>query len=138
MRAEVRAFLAANLADNPSRLGARSWAGYNEAFSAKVGQAGFLCLACPREYSGHGRAAFERQVMVEAMLAAGAPISALRVADRQTGPLILNSGMEDRKRRIVSAITCGEAFFARACQSRTPAPISLRPAPRPTKWSAGG
>ena len=42
MGAEVRAFLAANLADNPSRLGARSWAGYNEAFSAKVGQAGIL------------------------------------------------------------------------------------------------
>ena len=86
MRAEVRAFLAENLADYPSRLRARSWAGYDEAFSAKVGHAGFLGLACPREYGGHGRTAFERYVMLEAMLAAGAPVSAHWIADRQSGP----------------------------------------------------
>ena len=42
MRAEVRAFLAKNLADYSSRLGVRFWADYYKAFSAKVGQAGFL------------------------------------------------------------------------------------------------
>ena len=86
MRAGVRAFLAENLADYPSRLRARSWAGYDEAFSAKVGQAGFLGLACPREYGGHRHTAFERCVMLEEMLAAGAPVSAHWIADRQSGP----------------------------------------------------
>ena len=74
----------------------------------------------------------------QAMLAAGAPVSAHWFVDRQTGPLILNSGTEDMMRRIVPATTPGEAFFASACRSRTPAPISPRSAPRPTKWSAAG
>ena len=86
MRAEVRALFAQALADYPSRLGARSWAGYDEAFSAKVSQAGFLGLSCPREFGGHGCTAFERYVMLEAMLAAGAPVSAHWIADRQSGP----------------------------------------------------
>ena len=126
------------LADYPSRLGARSWAGYDEAFSAKVGQAGILRPACPREYGGHGRTAFERYVILEVMLAAGAPVSAHWFVDQQTGPLILISGTAEMKRRIVSAITRGEAIFTSACRRRTLAPISPQPAPRPPKWSSAG
>ena len=76
MRAEVRAFLAGNLADNPSHLRARFWIGYDDAFSAKVGQVRFLGVACPREIGGHRHATFERYVMLEEMLASGAPVSA--------------------------------------------------------------
>ncbi len=111
MRAQVRNFLNENLADYPSALRARSWAGYDAEFSAKVGQAGFLGLTYPEEYGGHGRTAFERYVMLEEMLAAGAPVSAHWIADRQSGPLILKFGTEEMKRRVVPAIARGEAFF---------------------------
>ena len=111
MRQEVRDFLDQNLADYPAARRARSWAGYDEDFSAKVGQAGFLGLTYPKEYGGHGRTAFERYVMLEEMLAAGAPVSAHWIADRQSGPLILEFGTEEMKQRIVPAIAKGEAFF---------------------------
>ncbi|MFP6709116.1 MAG: acyl-CoA dehydrogenase family protein [Alphaproteobacteria bacterium] len=111
MRQEVRDFLDQNLADYPAARRARSWAGYDEEFSAKVGQAGLLGLTYPEEYGGHGRTAFERYVMLEEMLAAGAPVSAHWIADRQSGPLILEFGTEEMKQRIVPAIARGEAFF---------------------------
>ena len=111
IRAEVRDFLDKNLSDYPSVMRARSWAGYDAEFSAKVGQAGFLGMTYPKEYGGHGRTAFERYVMLEEMLAAGAPVSAHWIADRQSGPLILEFGTEDLKQRIVPAIAKGVAFF---------------------------
>ena len=111
MRQEVRDFLDQNLADYPAARRARSWAGYDEDFSAMVGQAGFLGLTYPKEYGGHGRTAFERYVMLEEVLAAGAPVSAHWIADRQSGPLILEFGTEEMKQRIVPAIAKGEAFF---------------------------
>ena len=77
MRQEVREFLDQNLADYPAARRARSWAGYDEEFSAKVGQAGFLGLTYPEAYGGHGRTAFERYVMLEEMLAAGAPVTVI-------------------------------------------------------------
>ncbi len=111
MRSRVRAFLDENLADYPSAMRARSWAGYDAEFSSKMGQAGLIGLTYPEEYGGHGRTAFERYAMLEEMLAAGAPVSAHWIADRQSGPLILKFGTEEMKRRIVPAITKGEAFF---------------------------
>ena len=111
MRAEVRDFLAENLGDYPAAKRARSWAGYDAEFSAKVGAAGFVGLTYPKEYGGHGRTAFERYVMLEEMLAAGAPVSAHWIADRQSGPLILKFGTEEMKQRVVPAIAKGEAFF---------------------------
>ena len=111
VRDEVRTFLAENLADYPPAQRARSWVGHDAEFSRKVGQAGFIGMTYPKEYGGHGRTAFERYVMLEEMLAAGAPVGGHWIADRQSGPTILKFGTEETKRRIIPQIVGGEALF---------------------------
>ena len=111
VRAEVRAFLAKNLADYPAAMRSRSWLGIDMDFSRKMGQAGFLGMTFPKEYGGHGKTAFERYVMLEEVLAAGAPVGGHWMTDRQSGPLILKFGTEEMKQRIIPAIAKGEIFF---------------------------
>ena len=111
VRADVRAFLEQNLADYPAAMRARSWLGFDLEFSAKMGQAGFLGMTFPKEYGGHGKSAFERYVMLEEVLAAGAPVAAHWMTDRQSGPLILKFGTEEMKQRIIPRIVKGEIFF---------------------------
>jgi len=50
-------------------------------------------------------------VMLEEMLAAGAPVAAHWIADRQSGPLLLNFGTEQQRQRFLPAITRGESYF---------------------------
>lgn len=111
LRAEVRDFLATNLAGRTAGARARSWAGFDPDFSRRAGEAGYIGMTFPPEYGGHGRSAFERYVMLEEMLAAGAPVSAHWIADRQSGPLILAFGGEEMRRRVLPRIVRGECFI---------------------------
>ena len=49
LRAPVRAFLREALADMPPERRARSWMGFDAAFSRSLGQRGWLGLTLPRE-----------------------------------------------------------------------------------------
>jgi alkylation response protein AidB-like acyl-CoA dehydrogenase len=51
-------------------------------------------------------------VMLEEMLAAGAPVSAHWIADRQSGPLLLRFGTEAQRQRFLPLIARGELAFA--------------------------
>lgn len=110
LRAEVRAFLATELAGVPPIVRARSWNGFDAAFTRKVGQRGWIGMAWPEQYGGRARGNSERYVILEEMLAAGAPVGAHWIADRQTGPLLLKYGTEEQKRSILPRIAAGELF----------------------------
>jgi alkylation response protein AidB-like acyl-CoA dehydrogenase len=110
-RHEVREFIDANMDQSTARQRARSWAGFDPAFSKKMGDAGYLGMTFPKKYGGHERSAFERYVMLEEMLAAGAPVAAHWTADRQSGPSILKFGTEEMKQKIIPGIASGECFF---------------------------
>jgi acyl-CoA dehydrogenase len=71
----------------------------DRAFSRKVGARGWLGMTWPKRYGGHERTAFERYVVLEEMLVAGAPVGAHWIGDRQTGPLILRYGTEAQRER---------------------------------------
>src|SRR3546814_19708432 len=60
-RAQAKAAAAPLSADGR----ARSWQGFDAAFSRKLGEAGFLGLTLPRDYGGGGRGPFARFVVVE-------------------------------------------------------------------------
>ncbi|MGY1834430.1 acyl-CoA dehydrogenase family protein [Blastococcus sp. SYSU DS0510] len=111
LRAEVRDFLAAELPeDHRPALG---FAGrYDPDFSRKLAARGWVGMAIPPEYGGHGRSAVERFVVAEELLAAGAPIGAHFVADRQTGPALLHFGTEEQRRRFLPGIAAGEIYFS--------------------------
>lgn len=112
LREEVRAFLRENLAGYPAALRAQSWSGTDPEFSRKMGKAGYIGMTFPKKYGGHERTALERYVMLEEMLAAGAPVAYHWVADRQSGPLLLRYGTEEQRQRILPQICRGEAGFA--------------------------
>ncbi|CAO3363397.1 acyl-CoA dehydrogenase family protein [Azospirillum palustre] len=111
LRAEVRAFLAEELATRRPQDRSRSWSGFDSEFSRKVGQRGWIGMTWPKRYGGHERSALERYVVLEEMLAAGAPVAAHWFADRQSGPLLLKVGTEEQRRSILPRIAAGECFF---------------------------
>ena len=111
LRAPVRAFLAEALAGMPPERRARSWMGFDAPFSRQLAERGWIGLTLPERYGGGGRSAFARFVLVEELLAAGAPVSAHWIADRQSAPLILRFGSEAQRAFYLPRICRAEAFF---------------------------
>lgn len=111
LRPAIRAFLARHVPRIPPEIRARSWMGFDAGFSRALAAQGWLGLTLPPEYGGAGRGHFARYVLVEELLAAGAPVSAHWIADRQSGPLILRFGTEAQRRFHLPRICRGESFF---------------------------
>ena len=111
LRPAVREFLAQELAGRAPDVLARSWSAFDRGFSQRMAARGWVGLTLPVEYGGAGKSAFDRFVLVEEMLAAGAPVFAHWVADRQSGPLILKYGSEAQRRFYLPRICRAEAAF---------------------------
>ncbi|MNX41349.1 Acyl-CoA dehydrogenase [compost metagenome] len=110
LRAPVRAFLQSALHGVAPAVRARSWMGFDADFSRALGRQGWIGLTLPKAYGGAGRSSFARFVLLEELLAAGAPVSAHWIADRQTAPLILRYGSEAQRAFFVPRIARGELF----------------------------
>lgn len=110
-RAEVKAFLKSSFEPMPADIRARSWMGFNAAFSKKLAARGWVGVTLPAQYGGASLDAFSRFVLVEELLAAGAPVSAHWIADRQSGPQILKFGTEAQRQFYLPKICAAEAFF---------------------------
>ncbi|MET3515153.1 acyl-CoA dehydrogenase [Pseudacidovorax sp. 1753] len=111
LRAEVRDFLAQTLGDLPPHERARNWSGYSPEFSRALGQRGWIGMTWPRRYGGGERSMLERYVVLEELLAAGAPVSAHWVADRQSGPLLMRYSPEVLAPELLPRIVQGECHF---------------------------
>jgi acyl-CoA dehydrogenase len=113
LRTELRAFLEHEIATGGFEPRCDTWLSQHDpSFSKKLGVAGFLGLAWPKEYGGHGRTQLDRFVVVEELLAYGAPIAAHWVSDRQSGPALLKHGSEEVKRELLPGMVAGEIFFS--------------------------
>ena len=110
LRGDVRAFLAREIADRPAVRRADSWSGYDPAFSRAIGRQGWLGMTWPKQYGGHERTAAERYVVMEEMLAAGAPVGSHWIAERQSGPLLLKFGTEAQRTALLPGIAAGETY----------------------------
>ncbi len=111
LRAEVRAFVAETLADFPASKRVRNWSGRDPAFSRKLGARGWIGMTWPRRYGGHERTSLERYVVLEELLACGAPVGAHWVAERQSALLLMRLSPEVLAPRIVPSIARGETCF---------------------------
>jgi alkylation response protein AidB-like acyl-CoA dehydrogenase len=109
LRQEVRDFLKTTLADRKPVERAESWTGLDPEFSRAMGKKGWIGMTWPKEHGGHERSALERYVVLEEMLAAGAPVGLHWIADRQSGPLILRVGSDEQK-KILPEIAAGETY----------------------------
>jgi alkylation response protein AidB-like acyl-CoA dehydrogenase len=111
LREEVRRFLAERLDRWPAERRAASWLGFDADFSRELAAKGWVGLTLPVQYGGGGRSAFDRFVLLEELLSAGAPVSAHWIADRQHGPMLVKYGSEAQKRFYLPRICKCEAFF---------------------------
>lgn len=112
LRAQVRDFLAGQLAAGAFRPSIDSWlCGWDEGFTSALAERGWLGMTVPRQYGGHGRSFHERFVVTEELLAAGAPVAAHWIADRQIVPSLLKYGTEQQKSHVLPRIVSGECFF---------------------------
>jgi acyl-CoA dehydrogenase len=111
LRAEVRAFVAEHLAGYPVAKRVRNWQGRDPEFSRRLAERGWVGMTWPKRYGGHERSSLERYVVLEELLAAGAPVGAHWVADRQSGPLLMRYAPDTLAPDIVPRITRGEVSF---------------------------
>ena len=111
LRQEVRSFIS----DNRALIGRPNsdfTTGHSPEFSARLGEQGWIGMTWPKAYGGGERTFFERYVVTEELLAAGAPVSAHWIADRQSGPLLLRFGSDEQKARYLPDIIRGESYFS--------------------------
>ncbi|GAB5015146.1 acyl-CoA dehydrogenase family protein [Mycobacterium avium subsp. hominissuis] len=113
LRAEVREFLAADRARFGWTPRVDSWiSSWDPDFSARLAAMGWVGMTIPTQYGGRGFTHVDRFVVIEELLAAGAPVAAHWVADRQAAPSLLKYGNEIQRARYLPAIARGECFFA--------------------------
>lgn len=110
-RSEVKDFLASEMPTTPADARSRSWLAFDAEFSRKLGMRGWVGVTLPKQFGGAELDAFSRFVLVEELLAVGAPVGAHWIADRQSGPLILKFGSEAQKQRYLPQICRGEIYF---------------------------
>jgi len=113
LRENVRAFLCEERSAGRFTPRCDAWlSGWDEAFSRRLGARGWLGMTVPVAYGGHGKSALDRYVVTEELLAAGAPVAAHWIADRQTAPSLLRYGTEEQKQLYLPGIARGECYVA--------------------------
>jgi alkylation response protein AidB-like acyl-CoA dehydrogenase len=112
LRDQVREFLAHELPVGTYRPALGMNAVHSSEFSMKLAQMGWVGMAIPVGYGGHGRSPVDRYIVAEELLAAGAPVGAHWVSDRQIAPSLLNFGTEQQKRRFLPEIAAGKCYFS--------------------------
>ncbi len=112
LRAEVQGFVAAEKAAGRWRPhGGDFGSRHSPEFSRRLGTKGWIGMTWPKRYGGSERSFLERYVVTEELLAAGAPVAAHWIADRQSGPLLLRFGTEAQRQKLLPGICRGETFF---------------------------
>ncbi|NKY32805.1 acyl-CoA dehydrogenase [Nocardia speluncae] len=113
LRRDVRAFLDEELSTGGFVPHCDQWlGGWDAEFSARLGERGWIGMALPARYGGTGAGALARFVVTEELLAAGAPVAAHWIADRQSGPGILRYGTPEQKHTFLPRIAGGQCYFA--------------------------
>ncbi|MDO9485570.1 MAG: acyl-CoA dehydrogenase family protein [Actinomycetota bacterium] len=113
LRAEIRSFVAAELAQQNFAPHCDSWLiGFDPDFSARLGARGLIGLMLPKEFGGRGLGVNERLVVSEELLAAGAPVAAHWFAERQFAPSVLRHGTDAQQQEWLPRVTAGNAWIS--------------------------
>lgn len=110
VRAGVRAFLREHQPRSDAASRCNSWAVADAAFSKALGKAGYVGMIWPKRYGGGERHPLERYVVLEELLAAGAPVGMHWIGDRQGGPLLLRYGTEEQRQALLPKLAAGELY----------------------------
>lgn len=112
LRREVRAFLSDEIAAGRLSPWIDTWlTRWDEDFTRRLADRGWVGMTIPTEYGGRGRTHLERFVVTEELLSVGAPVAAQWVADRQIAPSLLRYGTDEQKNEFLPRIAAGECCF---------------------------
>ena len=143
LRRLVRTFLEEARAKGTYTPQCDSWlSGFSPEFSQELGRREWVGMTWPSRYGGHERSSLERYVVIEELLAAGAPVAAHWIADRQMGPMILKFGTEAQRQRFLPDIALGNSYWAigmsEANAGSDLAAVSTRLVPDGSAWRLEG
>ncbi|MDE3204950.1 MAG: acyl-CoA dehydrogenase family protein [Acidobacteriota bacterium] len=111
LKDEVRQWIADRLPPGSFQPGLGMAGDVDPQFSRDLGSRGWIGITLPREYGGGG-SAVDRLIVVEELLAVGAPVGFHWVADRQSGPNIAANGTDEQKEFFLPEIAAGRMSFA--------------------------
>jgi alkylation response protein AidB-like acyl-CoA dehydrogenase len=116
-RGEIRAWLEENLPegwfDEGFEMSPADKAEFNEQWTQKLFDGGWICATWPVEYGGKGLTTMQGVVLAEEFSAARAPMRADFFGDTLVGPTILMNGTEEQKQQFLPDILNGRT---RWCQ----------------------
>jgi alkylation response protein AidB-like acyl-CoA dehydrogenase len=116
-RTEIRAWLEENLPDGwfdeGFEMTPEQKAAFNEEWTEKLFEGGWICATWPVEYGGKGLTTIQGVVLSEEFSRAKAPMRADFFGDTLVGPTILQYGTEEQKKQFLPQILKGEV---RWCQ----------------------
>jgi hypothetical protein len=81
---------------------------FNEEWTAKLYEGGWICASWPSEYGGKGLSLLEQVVLNEEFSRASAPLRADFFGDTLVGPTILQWGTEEQKQQFIPGILKGQ------------------------------
>jgi alkylation response protein AidB-like acyl-CoA dehydrogenase len=118
-RKEVRSWLKSNKPESPSFLlpetfmevGTDQQFDFLRAWQRQVYEAGFLGMAWPEAYGGGGRAQIYQDIVNQEMAAQRVPFVPNTIGLNWAGPLILDMGSENDKRRYIKNILSAEDIW---------------------------
>ncbi len=111
-RTEIRAWLEENLPDGwfdeGFEMSPEEKAAFNESWTKKLYEGGWICATWPKEYGGKGLSTMQGVVLAEEFARAKAPMRADFFGDTLVGPTILQWGTEEQKKEFLPKIMKGE------------------------------
>ena len=111
-RKEVRTWLEENLPEGwiegEVRLTGEERRRFNEEWTRKLHEGGWICATWPEEYGGRGLSTMESVVLNEEFHRAGASLRGDFFGDTLVGPTILQWGTEEQKKQFLPGILRGE------------------------------
>lgn len=110
-RKEIRAWLEDHLPegwfDEGFEMTPEEKKAFNEQWTAKLFEGGWICATWPKEYGGKGLSTIEGVVLAEEFARAKAPMRADFFGDTLVGPTILMNGTEEQKKYFLPKILDG-------------------------------
>ncbi len=110
-RIEIRAWLEENLPrgwfDEGFSMTPEEKSAWNEEWTSKLFEGGWICATWPEEYGGKGLSTMQGVVLAEEFAKAKAPMRADFFGDTLVGPTILMNGTEEQKKYFLPKILDG-------------------------------
>ena len=111
---------------------------FQEEWTQKLFDGGWICASWPKEYGGKGLSIMENVVLNEEFARAGAPLRADFFGDTLVGPTILQWGSEEQKQDFLPKILSGQIAWCQGFSEPDAGSDLAVSRPRPSSTATSG